>query len=478
MRTTLWSGFRRVSIGFLLGFLSGTAIWAAQRAGHPPPKMTVPGMLFMGGCGAVIGWLCFQFRDRPCPRCGHPMGKGDVYSTDPPTYTWLDYLVQWRGRSRRGVALYDCESCGAVYRMAGVALLDLVYQPDLVKDAEKPRTERSVNSRRAPTEEQIAPSPPTSSGNHRLLFLGHRVFWINVTLLFSGVCLVAVGVNMIRDGAASVHWPQAEGRVVVSEVVESEKKNKASDARIAYDYKVNDESFHGSRISFGSTDDRSAAQLTGYYPVGALVSVYYDADDPRRCVLEPGITFGGMAVPVLGSLLLCCIVCIPLWRSGWRNAAFAGVGLVGAFWWVMLITTATKSHATFVANQEAQRRKQEAAALQAYQAKVRHEQNQVMGTHWIDVTFNSSIKFNNDGSGEIVDGIAVDSGREATRAEMRYEQEDDLVTMVLESGGTIKADILVIQRNMMVFRKVQFEGRDANRFNEILKVGNFVQGEQ
>lgn len=475
-----WPLCRRVLIGFLVGFVAGAAIWAAQRAAHQPPRMTLAGTFFLGGVGALIGWLVFRFRERQCPRCGHTMGKGDIYFPRESTHSWLDHLNDWKRLARReSVALYNCQSCRTVYRLVGADGLAAAQDLVLVNAPVELTAGPAERSQRGSTEnDRGSLPPPTACQRDRFFFLRHRIFWVNVAAFIGGTYFLWSGWEALRDGAASVQWASVPARVVSSEVVQSEGESAANHPQIAYAYEVNGKTYRGSRISFGSTDDRTAEQIVGQYYVGAAVPVYYAADDPQRSVLEPGVTFGGGAIFFLGCLLPFLVVGLPLWRAGRRQLVIGGMCLVGGLGGALLMANAGKSHAAFAARQQRQQREQAEAAHQRQLAEIRESQNRVQGTRWIDSRFSSSITFDEQGGGEIVDGTLVQFGRQRLRRGLRYTQEHGRLTMVLESGGSIRAEVLVIQRQQLMFRKIAPTGPDAIVFARMLQVARFTRSDQ
>ena len=112
----------------------------------------------------------------------------------------------------------------------------------------------------------------------------------------------------IRDRAvASVAWPTAEGRITGSRVerVKNGGDGKATyTADITYDYALDGRSFEGDRVWFG--DDYSASDASAFraavdrYPVGQAVQVHYDPAEPAESVLEPGPTWSGSALYLIG----------------------------------------------------------------------------------------------------------------------------------------------------------------------------------
>jgi hypothetical protein len=109
---------------------------------------------------------------------------------------------------------------------------------------------------------------------------------------------------------ASASWPRTDGEIVGADLqVEGYHDDGEAMQRavIRYRYDVGGESHRAERVFFG---DDVALRFTGpgrrrldAYPVGRRVSVAYDPADPRRAVLEPGVS-GAVRLSVLVALAI------------------------------------------------------------------------------------------------------------------------------------------------------------------------------
>ena len=110
---------------------------------------------------------------------------------------------------------------------------------------------------------------------------------------------LGVGITNLRAARQSEQWSTVGGEVVHSEVeehisVRRDKNDRATttvtdESNIVYVYRVGGEEYRGQRVRFDWEMDRADAEATvAKYPVGTLVTVYYDPDDPSSAVLEPG----------------------------------------------------------------------------------------------------------------------------------------------------------------------------------------------
>jgi hypothetical protein len=71
-----------------------------------------------------------------------------------------------------------------------------------------------------------------------------------------------------------------------TEFVSDEDTRTRNSAEVSYSFAVGGASYHGSRICLMGEPSGSIAAILRRYPPGRVVSVYYDPDDPNRCILE------------------------------------------------------------------------------------------------------------------------------------------------------------------------------------------------
>jgi len=131
--------------------------------------------------------------------------------------------------------------------------------------------------------------------------------------LVVGSVLAAVGFAVafwlgkpVRDqAAASAAWPSTEGRITRSRLDRSHRGGSTSvTADIGYEYAVAGAAHEGFRVWIGddysSSPGREFRAAVGRYPDGARVTVFYDPADPAESVLEPGATWSGSIVFLVG----------------------------------------------------------------------------------------------------------------------------------------------------------------------------------
>ncbi len=124
---------------------------------------------------------------------------------------------------------------------------------------------------------------------------GTRIF----IFLFMGLGLFALAMGTVRAKEAwmAKSWPTAQGRIIQSRV--SEARTSTGNIRIArlcleldYLYLVGETAYEGHRLNAGwrcFASDERIRQLLEKYPSGKAVRVYYNPDNPKQSMLEPGL---------------------------------------------------------------------------------------------------------------------------------------------------------------------------------------------
>ena len=149
--------------------------------------------------------------------------------------------------------------------------------------------------------------------------------------------ILIVAVKLVQARRAA-HWPPTSGHILKSgmEVRRHQFAGEATTVTsvpvVEYEFAAMGRNWRGSRISIGEDTGGANTEATlARYPVGALVTVYYDPADPGNCVLERDIPKG----------------------MGKGCAAIIGIGaaVVGGIWW--LTTHATQLIGTVLPNANA-----------------------------------------------------------------------------------------------------------------------------
>lgn len=92
-----------------------------------------------------------------------------------------------------------------------------------------------------------------------------------------------------RENAAQT-WPTVTGEIGGSEIKLHRKlRGPVMYPHISYTYEVNGKSYHSSNImAGGEMGGMNVETMLARYPHGSKVTVYYDPQNPKNAVLEPG----------------------------------------------------------------------------------------------------------------------------------------------------------------------------------------------
>lgn len=137
----------------------------------------------------------------------------------------------------------------------------------------------------------------------------------------------------------SADWPRTQGWVETSRVERFARTGGRVEPRLelSYSYSVQGETYSGHRVRLpapvpGVLQD-GPQQLTGRYPAGLQVDVFYDPEDPSRAVLEPGAPaaaylpiLGGAALALVGAAAFAAGVVLGLKRAWARRPRAASRG--------------------------------------------------------------------------------------------------------------------------------------------------------
>ncbi len=160
--------------------------------------------------------------------------------------------------------------------------------------------------------------------------------WFVYAMLLAplGLILVAAVYKTLQVRAAR-DWPSTPGRVVVSTselrdvgVIDSEREGgrkleQRNFANIVYEYSVSGQKLRNNRVSIG--EDRGnfqVAETIAKYPVGTIVTVYYNSRHPREAVLERDLPQG-----LWGCLGIATVIAVV-------GVFGASIGLTGILEWV------------------------------------------------------------------------------------------------------------------------------------------------
>jgi hypothetical protein len=146
--------------------------------------------------------------------------------------------------------------------------------------------------------------------------------WFVYLMLLAPLLLVlgaaAYKTSQVR---AAREWPQVPGKVVVSEAAvrdvrvidrdreEGHRTEQRNFANIVYEYSVAGAKLRNNRVSIG--EDRGnfeVAETIAKYPVGAIVTVYYNPLHPKEAMLERDLPKGLWGCLGIGTVIVLAIV--------------------------------------------------------------------------------------------------------------------------------------------------------------------------
>jgi Protein of unknown function (DUF3592) len=127
----------------------------------------------------------------------------------------------------------------------------------------------------------------------------------------------------------SKRWPQTQGQVTESKVVEHStadpnhvtRRHIVYEPCVSYTYKVGNQAHSSRQIAMGvlQTSEADADKVIARYPVGAKVAVFHDPKRPELAVLEPGRWVLPLVATIIGGVALCFIVFIWINKSQHPN---------------------------------------------------------------------------------------------------------------------------------------------------------------
>jgi hypothetical protein len=146
--------------------------------------------------------------------------------------------------------------------------------------------------------------------------------WFVYAMLLAplGLILIAAVYKTLQVRAAR-EWPSTPGRVVISEselrdvkVLDSERESgrkleQRNFANIVYEYSVSGQKLRNNRVSIGEgRGNFQVAETIAKYPVGSIVTVYYDPRHPRDAVLERDLPQGLWGCLGIGTVIALAVV--------------------------------------------------------------------------------------------------------------------------------------------------------------------------
>jgi hypothetical protein len=172
-------------------------------------------------------------------------------------------------------------------------------------------------------------------------------FWIGLIVLPFVALIVVASASAGLDFRRAQGWSETTGRIVKSQIevrrhrFAGEAETVENVAAVEYEFSAGGRKYLGSRIGIGhDTEGVNTEATLKRYTQGAAVTVYYDPNDPRNCVLERGGPFA--ARPVASAPGESASDTPKLAQGAARPSAFrVAEGLVvlaaigGGIWWLI-----------------------------------------------------------------------------------------------------------------------------------------------
>jgi hypothetical protein len=123
-------------------------------------------------------------------------------------------------------------------------------------------------------------------------------FWIGLIVLPFVALIVVASASAGLDFRRAQGWSETTGRITHSQLevrrhrFAGEPETVENVPAVEYEFSAGGRKYLGSRIGIGADTGGANTEATlKRYPQGAAVTVYYDPNDPRNCVLERGGPF-------------------------------------------------------------------------------------------------------------------------------------------------------------------------------------------
>lgn len=139
------------------------------------------------------------------------------------------------------------------------------------------------------------------------------IHYIGYILIVLGVLWLVLGFRNLVTANASRSWKNAPG-VVTKSYVRSSLSNEQNQTShfypdINYEFLVDGNKYEGDERYAGSSNESysnslAAEEILTKFPVGKPVTVYYNPQQPKNCVLTPGVNQQGKKQVTQGVLFL------------------------------------------------------------------------------------------------------------------------------------------------------------------------------
>ena len=125
------------------------------------------------------------------------------------------------------------------------------------------------------------------------------------------------------ESRSSAAWPHVSGVITSTSAEKTCGSGRGSnrwEAKIAYQYTVNGANYRGHRstnmrLYCDTRREDVVAWVSGRYPVGKAVDVYYNPSDPEASFLRPGVVSTFEMVMVFACLVVSALMALGGWLS-------------------------------------------------------------------------------------------------------------------------------------------------------------------
>lgn len=153
-----------------------------------------------------------------------------------------------------------------------------------------------------------------------------------LVLFATGILLSYPPIYCLSFAYESGHWPTVNGKIVaLDKSIENERaQNSVSELKVLYSYDVLNSNYRSSTIGGMVevfTDAADVSRINAKYPIGKIVDVHYNPNNPTESCLETGFDWfktAGLLLWLISTLLLAvCGIVSGLDRNYFTNLALA-----------------------------------------------------------------------------------------------------------------------------------------------------------
>ncbi|ALG67561.1 DUF3592 domain-containing protein [Beggiatoa leptomitoformis] len=130
-------------------------------------------------------------------------------------------------------------------------------------------------------------------------------------IIIMGMSLLFIGANEFNNAQHSTHWLETTGKIIQSDISQKLTSRDQTEhiiysPHIRYEYTIEGRIYQADRVNFlpQATTQSAAEAVNKQYPIGKIVTVYFNPDDIKIAVLETGATIQNYEPLIIGGVLL------------------------------------------------------------------------------------------------------------------------------------------------------------------------------